>query len=420
MGFLDRWRGTSISLTDGGFWKAFFGLGTHSGEVVSVESTLQLDAAWACAKLVAETVGTLPCMVYETDGATVASEHPLYELLHDQPNIDNTAVEFWEAITLSLQFYGNAFAEKTINAGRITALRIIHPSKVTISRERGERVYTVAENSSQRKLKEDQVFHVRGFGFGDDVGLSTIAFARQTVGSAIAAEKTAGKMFANGMQPSGILTSDKVLTADQRAQLGKMLEQYAGSDRAGKVAVFEAGLTYQQLMFTPEDAQMLATRRFGVEQVCRWFGVPPIMVGHAAEGVTTWGSGVEQIILQFTKTGLRPILKRIEAAIRRDLLTKEDRKKIKVEFNLEGLLRGDTQARAAFYSTMVQNGIFTRNYCRKLENLPPIAGGDELTAQTNLAPLGQLGAVAGSMDPAFQALVKGAVEQALAARKDAA
>ena len=407
MGLLDRWRG-AIGLADGGFWKAFFGLGTHSGEVVSVESALQLDAAWACAKLVSETVGTLPCMVYEKDGATVAVDHPLYEMLHDQPNYDNTAVEFWEAVTLSLLFYGNAFAEKKTNGGRLIALNIIHPAKVKVERNAsGERTYTIAENSTQRTLKEDEVFHVRGFGFGEDAGLSTISFARQTVGSAIAAEKTAGKMFANGMQASGILTSDKVLTPDQRKQLGEILNQYAGSDRAGKVAVLEAGLKYEQLMLTPEDAQMLATRRFGVEQVCRWFGVPPVMIGHAAEGVTTWGSGVEQIILQFTKTGLRPILKRIEAAVRRDLLTKEDRKNIKVEFNLEGLLRGDTVARAEFYSKMVQNGIFTRNHCRKLENLPPLPGGDELTAQTNLAPLGMLGAVAGSLD------------QALVARKDA-
>jgi HK97 family phage portal protein len=394
MGFFDRWVGKPIKLTDGEFWRGFFGLGTTSGETVDYEKALALDALWACTSLLSKTASTLPCIVYDKGGAEPATDNPLYELLHDLPNLDDTAVEFWSMAAMSLCLDGNFFAEKKTNSGRITALIPLHPLCVDVGRNsRNERVYTVKEDGKERTVGESGMFHVRGQRLpGCDRGMSPIGVVRNTLGNALAGEKMAGKMFANGFQVSGLLTSDQVLKPEQRKQLSDMLQQYSGSQLAGKVAVLEAGLKYQQLTINPQDAQMLETRKFSVEQICRIFGVPPIMIGHAAEGVTTWGSGVEQIILQFTKTGLRPMLKNIEAAIYRDLLDEKTRKEVKVEFNLEGLLRGDSAARASFYSTMVQNGIYSRNYARKLENLPPAAGGDELTAQTNLAPIGMLGA----------------------------
>jgi HK97 family phage portal protein len=414
------WLGRTIRLTDGDFWKGFFGLGTHSGETVTTEKALQLDAAWACIKLNSETVGTLPCVVYEQDGSTVAVDNPLYELLHDAPNADDTAVEFWEGVVLSLMLWGNYVAEIVRSGGRIVAIMPIKAECVTIERaEDGSRRYVINEEGKTRNLAEENVFHVRGLRKpGHDLGMSPIAYARQTLGNAMAAEKTAGKMFSNGMQTAGVLTSGTVLKPEQRKQISSMMLEYAGSDKAGKIMILEAGFDYKQLSLTPEDAQMLATRQFGIEQICRWFGVPPIMIGHASQGQTMWGSGVEQLILQFSKTGLRPILKRIEGAIRRDLLTIEQRKTLKVEFNMEGLLRGDSAARAAFYSTMVQNGIMTRNEARKLENRPPMDGADMLTAQTNLAPLDKLGSTIGGaqvqVGAAMAALIEGSVEQAVA------
>ena len=392
MGLWEQWSGKAVRLTDGSFWKGFFGLGNAAGKTVTVDTAMQLDAVWACVKLISETVGTLPCIVYNASSTTIRKDHPLYELVHDAPSLDNTAVEFWEAIALSLMLYGNAFAEKKMSGDRLTALNILHPACINVSRNsRNERVYTVTEEGKQRKIGEDRMFHVRGMSFGGDVGFSPVSFGRQTLGSAIAAEEMAGKMFANGMQVSGVLTSDQILKPDQRKQLGETLNQFAGSDRAGKVAVLESGLKYQQLSINPQDAQMLETRRFSVEQICRWFGVPPVMIGHAAAGVTTWGSGVEQIILQFTKTGLRPILRRIEAAIRRDLMSAEDRKNIKVEFSMEGLLRGDSATRMAFITGMVDHGIYTPNEGRAYENKEPRAGGDDLIVNQAMLPLRLLG-----------------------------
>lgn len=395
MGLIDRWVGRPIKLTDGDFWRGFFGMSTPSGKTVTYEKALALDAVWACTHLIAKTVGTLPCIVYEKDGSTVASANPLYELLHDLPNMDDTAVEFWEMATMSLLLDGNFFAEKKINGGKLVALNPLHPLSVDVCRDaRNARYYEVVEDGKKRRVPEDRMFHVRGTRMpGSDRGMSPIGVVRNTVGNAMAAEETAGKMFANGMQVAGVLTSDQVLKPEQRKQLGETLQQFAGSERAGKIAVLEAGLEYQQLTVNPQDAQMLETRQFSVEQICRIFGVPPVMIGHAANGTTTWGSGIEQLILQFTKTCLRPLLKNIEAAIYRDLLDSKTRKELKVEFNLEGLLRGDSTARAEFYSKMVQNGIYSRNYVRKLENLPPESDGDALTAQTNLAPIGMLGRV---------------------------
>lgn len=392
MGFFDTWFGRTIKLTDGSFWRGFFGLGTTSGKTVNYDTALALDTVWACVNLRANMLGTLPCMVYEKDGYTVADTHELYDLLHYLPNLDETASDFWKMCSMSLDLDGNFFAEKRMNGGRLTALNPLHPLSVEVKRnERNDRYYEVTEDGKKRRIPENRMLHVRSTVLpGCDRGLSPIGVVRNTIGNAIAAEETAGKMFANGMQASGFLQSDQVLKADQRKQVSDMIQQYSGSDRAGKVMVLEAGLKYNQLSINPEDAQMLETRQFSVEQICRIFGVPPVMIGHAANGTTAWGSGIEQLILQFTKSGLRPMLKSIESAIYRDLLDAVGRRAYKVEFNLEGLLRGDSAARAEFYSKMVQNGIYTRNHARKLENLPPVDGADELTAQTNLAPLSQL------------------------------
>ena len=418
MGFIDTWRGRAISLVDAKFWRGFFGDGTTSGETVNFDKALSLDAVWACVNLKAETCSTLPCMVYEGDDGRVAKEHILYELLHDQPNVDDTAPEFWSMCVLSLCLDGNFFAEKKMIGGRMVSLQPLHPLWVKVCRDKKNvRYYEVIEDGQSRKVPADKMFHVRGAVVpGMDRGLSPIGVLRNTIGNALAAEKTAGKMLANGMQFSGILTSEQILTPEQRAQIRDMISQYSGSDKAGKLAVFEAGLQYQQLSISPEDAQMLETRQFSVEQICRIFGIPPVMIGHAANGTTTWGSGIEQLILQFVKSSLRPTLKRIEAAITRDLMTVDERKSMSVKFNLEGLLRGDSAARAAFYSTMVQNGIYDRNFVRALENQPPRPEANDLTAQTNLAPLDRLGSALPSVDATINAAVKEAVEQALAAQ----
>lgn len=393
MGLFDKWSGKSIKLTDGEFWRGFFGLGTTSGENVTIETALQLDAVWACVNLIRSSVIMLPCLVYKADGVTLDTSSELYDLLHDMPNMDDTAADFWSMAALCLCLDGNFFAERKYSGERLIALNPLHPLSVDVCRgSRNQRYYEVTEDGKKRRINEDRMFHVRGAVMpGCDRGMSPIGVVRNTIGNALAGEKMAGKMFANGFQVSGVLTSDQILKPEQRKQLGETLQQFAGSDKAGKVAVLEAGLKYQQLTINPQDAQMLETRQFSVEQICRIFGVPPVMIGHAANGTTTWGSGIEQLILQFIKTCLGPLVKSVESAIYRDLLNEKTRKTTSVKFNMEGLLRGDSAARAEFLSKMVNAGIYEPDEARAYENKASKPGGNRLIVQGAMTPLATLG-----------------------------
>ncbi len=244
MGLFDRWRGKPISLRDGEFWKGFFGLGTTSGEKVDFATTIGLDTAWACANLYFRTVGTLPCVVYEKDGSTVDYNNPLYEHLHDMPNLDDTASEFWGMAALCLLFDGNFFAEKKIGtAKKLVALIPLNPLCVDVCRDdRNQRFYEVTEDGKKRKIPESLMFHVRGARLpGCDRGMSPIAVVRNTIGNALAGEKTAGKWFANGMMSSMVLTSDQVLNPIRENRLARRLRRLPDRRRRGRLLCLEAG-----------------------------------------------------------------------------------------------------------------------------------------------------------------------------------
>lgn len=398
MGLLS-WIGKRIRLTDSGFWSAYFGTSNYAGKSVTAETAMQLSAVWSCVRLLSETIATLPVAVYRQDTSgrkTPARDHPLYSLLHDQPNADFTAAEYWEGTVACLCLWGNAYSERTSSAGLTRSLTLLRPDWMEVFRTPdGALRYRYHDPEDYRELGEDEIFHVRGFGVGLDVGLSPIAYARHSLGSAMAADEAAAKMFANGVQTSGFLSSDTTLTKEQREQFRENLKKFMGSENAGKLMVLEAGLKYQPLTLSPEDAQMLQTRAFNVEEICRWFRVPPFMIGHT-EKSTSWGTGLEQQNIAFLTYALRPYLTRIEQAIKRQLIPRALRGQIFAEFNLEGLLRADSQGRAQLYSQMAQNGIMTRNEIRAKENLEPKDGGDDLTVQSNLVPLPQLGDARGA------------------------
>jgi HK97 family phage portal protein len=377
--------------------------GNASGKVVTPNTALQLSTAWSCVRLLSETIGTLPLGTFTKDGAgnkMAAREHDLYPLLHDEPNADQTACEFWESIVAGLCLWGNGYAEKTAmqSTGRITALSPFpggHGS-VTVYRDRdtNARRYRFPDRGKMEELPEEKVFHVRGFGVGADQGLSPIGFARQTLGAALAAEEVAAGMFGSGLHLSGFIEQvekAKTLTEEQMDQLVELFARFAGSPNAGRVMPLQPGMKFTALGMDPEDAQLLQTRAFHVEEICRWFRVPPFMVGHT-EKSTSWGTGLEQQMIGFVTFTLAPYLKRIEQAIKKQLLPVAERGRVYAEFNLEALLRGDSAARAALYSSAGQNGWMDRNEIRAKENLPPRDGAGALTVQANLVPLDQLGA----------------------------
>jgi HK97 family phage portal protein len=367
----------------------------YTGQNVTVDAAMQLSTVWACVRLISETVATLPLMLYRTDSndaRSVAADDPLYGLIHSAPNADNTAVEFWEGVVLSLCLWGNAYARKEMLGGRLVAMTPLQADKMVVARNTsGALEYRYADSKGRAVYREDQIFHVRGFGGSADVGLSPVSFARQSIGAAMATDELTGAMFANGARPSGVLTVDNngVLTPEQRAQFQEnVVAPFIGSAKSGGVMVLEAGVKFQAVSLTPEDSQFLQTRAFQVEEICRWYRVPPFMVGHT-EKSTSWGSGLEQQLIAFLTFSLKPYLTRIEQAISRSLVAPEQRQTLKPEFNVEGLLRTDSAARAAFYAIMVQNGIMTRNEVRRLENRAPLPGGDELTVQAQNVPLGE-------------------------------
>lgn len=378
------WVRRNLSLTQPHEWGRE-GVASATGEMVTDDSVLSLSAAWACVNLLAGTIASLPLMVYRTspDGSrTPARDHPLYRVLHDSPNADQTALDFWEFGCACIELRGNMYARVTRAAGRVIDLQPIGVPVSVYRRDNGSLGYRWSEDGKSYDVGQEEVFHVRGFGGSPLGGLSTLSYGRQVFGLATAIDRAAGSTFANGLRPSGVLTMPGILKPDQRKDIENGLQnKFMGAVNAGRPMVLEGGTTWQQLTINPEDAQMLESRGFSVEEVCRFFGVPPFMVGHT-EKTTSWGTGLEQQVLGFQKFTLRRRLKRIEQAVWKQLLSPADRAAgVIVEFNLEGLLRGDSKARAEFYTAALGDtqkpGWMVRNEVRALENLAPVPGWDE-------------------------------------------
>lgn len=384
-------RMLSIENTDG--WYAS-GMG-DAGEPVTDSSVLSISSAWACINLLSGTIASLPLMVYRRDLKGVREvyrEHSLYRLLHDSPNYDQTAVDFWEFMAASIEMRGNAYARIERNNRGIASLMPVNPALMGVRRlQNGSIEYRWSQDGRYFVETDKTMLHIRGFGGNPLGGMSTLHYGRHTFSLARAIDKSASSTFKNGMRPSGVLTFDKWLTPEQRKLAEeKLAAKFQTAADTGKPLILEGGTKWEQLTLAPEDAQMLESRSFSVEEVCRFFGVPPFMIGHT-EKTTSWGSGIEQQTLGFQKFTLRRRLKRIEQAIEKQLLTFDDRAAgVSVEFNLEGLLRADSAGRARFYQQMTQIGAMTINEVRDLENLPPVDGGDIPRMQMQNKPISEI------------------------------
>jgi len=370
----------------------------HDRYTVGDAAVLGLAAAWACVNLLCGTQASLPLMVYRTANARrdVAPDHPLYRVLHDSPNADQTSLDYWEFITACIELKGNAFSEiERRGDGSVVALGVpIAPDFVQVSRlGNGFLEYRISNGSSQRVVPQDRMLHIRGFGGSPLGGLSTLAFGRAAFASALAVERAASETFRQGARSVGAFISDKTqLNAQQMNEAeARITEKYRSAVEAGRPLILNNGFQWHALSINPDDAQMLESRAFSVEEICRFFGVPPFMIGHT-EKSTSWGTGLEQQTLGFQKFTLRRRLKRIEQALEKQLLTPRDRVEgITIEFNIEGLLRADSAARSNFYAKMTQIGVMTINEVRALENLPPVEGGDVPRMQMQNVPITDAG-----------------------------
>ncbi|MER2518561.1 MAG: phage portal protein [Candidatus Accumulibacter phosphatis] len=361
---------------------------------VSVDGALQLSAVWACVERIAKTIASLPLFVYDDgkDGArTLARDSSLYKLLHDSPNGRMTPFEFWSAMLINLLLRGNAYARIDRGAsGEAYSLQPMPADQVELSvLQDGHLVYRYRIGNDLAILDAENVLHIKEMGNGT-MGLARLDYMRATTAEAASAQKSASKLFVNGGKPSGVLMIDRVLKPEQRAAIR---ENFSAMSEGGtnRLFVLEADMKYQQINLNPEEMQLLESRQFSVEEIGRWFGVPAVLINHA--NVTTWGSGIEQIMEGFVKLTIAPALVNIQQAIRKRVMTPAQRARQSVEFSLDALLRSNLKDRMGIYAQATQNGIYTRAECRQLENLPPIDGSDTLTAQTNLAPLDKLGEI---------------------------
>ena len=406
MGFLDglfRSRDKPQNRTAGSGYSFFMG-GTTSGKAVTERTAMQMTAVYSCVRILSEAVAGLPLHVYrynESGGKEKAVDHPLYLLLHDEPNPEMTSFIFRETLMTHLLLWGNAFAQIIRNGkGEVVALYPLMPNKMTVDRDENGHLYYRYNRSSDEALQGGDgtvilqprdVLHIPGLGFDGLVGYSPIAMAKNAIGLAIATEEYGAKFFANGAAPSGVLEHPGTIKDPSKVREAWQ-SQFGGSANSGKVAVLEEGMKYTPISISPEQAQFLETRKFQINEIARIFRVPPHMVGDLEKSSF---SNIEQQSLEFVKYTLDPWVVRWEQAISHALFTADEKKRYFVKFNLEGLLRGDYQSRMQGYATARQNGWMSANDIRELENLdriPTEDGGDLYLVNGNMVPLTLAGA----------------------------
>ena len=385
---------------------AFFMGSSVAGKYVTERSAMQMTAVYSCVRILAEAVAGLPLHLYrykEGGGKEKATDHPLYLLLHDEPNPEMSSFVFRETLMTHLLLWGNAYAQVIRNGkGEVVALYPLMPNKMSVDRdESGQLYYTYTRSSEEAKtaetgrviLRPPDVLHIPGLGFDGLVGYSPIAMAKNAIGLAIATEEYGAKFFANGAAPSGVLEHPGTIKDPSRVREAWQ-SQFGGSSNSGKIAVLEEGMKYTPISISPEQAQFLETRKFQINEIARIFRIPPHMIGDLDKSSF---SNIEQQSLEFVKYTLDPWVIRWEQSIARTLLNPDEKTTYFVKFNLEGLLRGDYESRMNGYATARQNGWMSANDIRELENLdriPPEMGGDLYLINGNMLPLQDAGAFA--------------------------
>lgn len=355
---------------------------TTSGKPVNERTAMQTTTVYACVRILAEAVASLPLHVYEYQddgGKKLVHDHPLYYLLHDEPNPEMTSFVFRETLMSHLLIWGNAYAQIIRDgAGRVLGLYPLLPDKMDVQRDdRGNIYYVYSRNSDENpmfkeygdiRLKAEDVLHIPGLGFDGLIGYSPIAMAKNAVGMTLACEEYGASFFANGANPGGVLEHPGVLKDPSKVR-ESWNSVYRGVNNAHKIAVLEEGMKYQQIGIPPEEAQFLETRKFQINEIARLYRIPPHMVGDLDKSSF---SNIEQQSLEFVKYTLDPWVIRWEQSLQRSLLLPGEKGKYFIKLNVDGLLRGDYQSRMNGYAVGRQNGWFSANDIREMENMNPI------------------------------------------------
>lgn len=385
---------------------AFFAGSSIAGKSVTERSAMQMTAVYACVRILSEAIAGLPLHLYRyTDKGSKekAIDHPLYLLLHDEPNPEMSSFVFRETLMTHLLLWGNAYAQIIRNGkGEVIALYPLMPNKMTVDRDQNGHLYYSYLHSSEEAdtmkgstviLQPQDVLHIPGLGFDGLVGYSPIAMAKNAIGLAIATEEYGAKFFANGAAPSGVLEHPGTIKDPSKVREAWQT-QFGGSQNSGKVAVLEEGMKYTPISISPEQAQFLETRKFQINEIARIFRVPPHMLADLEKSSF---SNIEQQSLEFVKYTLDPWVIRWEQTLARTLFTPDEKKEYFFKFNVDGLLRGDYSSRMSGYATARQNGWMSANDIREMENLdriPAEEGGDLYLINGNMLPMANAGAFA--------------------------
>lgn len=368
----------------------YFG-SSGSGKSVTAQSAVQLTTVYACVRVIAETIASLPFNVYEqTDGGSIrAKDHPLQCLLHDEPNPEMTSFVWRETMLAHLLLWGNSYSQ-IIRTGRnsIVGLYPLLPDHMTVDRNsKGVLTYTYTTSDGKTVLLDsDDVLHIPGLGFDGVVGYSPIALEKNAIGLGIAAEEYGSKFFQNGARPSGVLTHPNTVKDPKRLR-ESWNAAYGGSGNSGKVAVLEEAMTFTPISMPNNEAQFLETRKFQVAEICRIYRVPPHLVGDLEHATF---SNIEHQGISFAVHTIRPWLVRIEQSINRALFSDTEKGRFFVQFNIDGLMRGDYKSRMEGYAIARQNGWMSANDIRELENLNPLPeeqGGNAYLINGNMIPI---------------------------------
>lgn len=363
---------------------------------ISADGALQISSVWACIDRRANLIASLPFFAYKESAGekTIARTSRLYSLLKDSPNSRMTPFEFWRALMVNYDLRGNGYARIERDTpgvgqeiGEAVAMWPMPADQVRpVVLDDGKLVYEYMVGGVVAILAAENVLHIKNLGNGT-VGLSKLEYMAATTDELAKAQESAAKIFGNSGKPTAVLMIDAALSPAQREGLrANYGELTSGSTQ--RLAVLEANMKYQQLSLSPEDQQLLETRKYGVEEICRWFDVPAVLINHP--GVVQYGNHdiIEGI---FYKLTIAPMLENIEQAFRKQVMTPRQRASMVCEFQMDALLRGSSTQRAEMYAKGLQNGWITRKEVRQLEGWPFIEGTDVLTAQSNLLPLDKLG-----------------------------
>lgn len=350
---------------------AFGGGVSSSGIVVNPQNAMQAAAVFSCCKVLSESVGMLPlCInrVAQNGDRAPDRTHPLWALLHDQPNEYQTAVEFWEQMVLHLNLRGNAYAYVLrARSGRVVELIPLHPDMVWVNMNGQNQVeYRVgAESGGTRPVDRSEILHIKGLTLNGWLGVSPIAYARESIGLALATEKFGGQLFKNGAKMGGTIEVPQQLSDQAYARLAKGFDAATSGENAHKTAILEQGAKFNKVSMTADDAQFLETRKYQRAEIAGIFRVPAHMINDLERATF---SNIEEMSIQFVQSCLMPWLRRIEKAARRDLMSRDEKSTHEIKYDPSMLYRGNAESRSAYYHAGITDGWLTRNEARRMES----------------------------------------------------